>query len=381
MNTKKRKKFKKIRVLVVDDSALMRKLIPLMLEKAPEIEVVATAVDGIFALRKTEKFKPDVVTLDMDMPRMDGLTTLDHLVQEHNMPVVIVSSLTTRGAAITMKALEKGAMEVVSKPRAAISVNIQDIAQELIQKVRSVYGTTPLKLVPVRPIPKPEKEFEELQKKLLAKAPLLKMRRPAAVVAIGISTGGPNALTYFLPKIPGDFPAALLIVQHMPAGFTEVFASRLNRLCQIEVKEAKDGDLVVPGRALVAPGGKHMKIKKMDFGTIVILSVSPPVNGHRPSVDVLFDSVSKEFRANTLGVIMTGMGDDGARGITGIKQAGGRTIAQDEETSVVFGMPKVAIEMGHIDRIVPLDNIAEAIVSYSLKTKEKGGTGHVATKR
>lgn len=359
---------KKIRVLVVDDSALMRKMIPLILKRDPDIEVVGTAVDGMFALKKVEKFKPDVITLDMEMPGMDGLTTLKHIMERFRTPVVVVSSLTTRGAEITMKAFELGAMDVVAKPQDAISVNIKDIAAELITKVRAVSKSCPSKLH----LPPPPEVPPELK---------IKIRRPrrpvGSVVAIGISTGGPNALAYMLPQLPGDFPAALVIVQHMPAGFTEVFAMRLNKLCNIEVKEAGEGDLVLPGRALVAPGGKHLKIKRTRMGTLAVLSESSPINGHRPSVEVLFDSVCREYGHSSVGVIMTGMGQDGSEGVGAIKRAGGMTIAQDEESCIVFGMPKVAVEKGNIQQVASLDNMAGAIIDA---VPQKGGQEHVAAK-
>lgn len=343
---------KKIRVLVVDDSALMRKMIPLILEKNPLIDVVDTAVDGVFALKKAEKYAPDVITLDIDMPGMDGLTTLKHIMSRFRIPVVIVSSMTTQGAEMTIRAFELGAMEVVAKPRDAISVHIHDIADELIQKVVAVSKSSPMKLVLEQRASEPAKSRRTRGGS----------RSAEKVVAIGISTGGPNALTQMLPLIPGDIKAGLLVVQHMPPGFTEVFASRLNKNCSLEVKEARDGDLVLPGRVLIAPGGLHLKIKRTSLSTIAILSKRPPVNSHRPSADVLFDSVAREYGYNTTGVIMTGMGEDGAEGIGRIKSVGGRTIAQDEESSVVFGMPKAAIERGYVDRVESLDDMASAII-------------------
>lgn len=348
-------KHKKIKVLVVDDSALMRKLIPLILEKDPDIEVVATAVDGRFALAKAEKHRPDVITLDMDMPGMDGLTTLRHLVTDFGIPVVIVSSLTDKGVELTMKAFELGAVEAVAKPRDAISINIREIAEELIRKVLAASLSSPSKLF-LEPGPSASEETEgPVAKKELTG------RFADFVTVIGVSTGGPNALTQMLPGLPADLPAGVLVVQHMPPGFTGVFAARLNKICALKVSEAKDGDPVLPGRVLVAPGDAHMKIKKTPFGSIIVLNSRPPVNGHRPSADVLFGSAALEYGPNALGVIMTGMGDDGAEGMGEIKKAGGRTIAQDEKSSVVFGMPKAAIKRGYADRVLPLDEMAAAI--------------------
>lgn len=343
---------RKTKVMVVDDSALMRRMIPLILEKSPEIEVVATAVDGRFALSKAEKNRPDVITLDMDMPGMDGLTTLKHIVRDFGIPVVVVSSMTTRGAELTMKAFELGAMDVIAKPADAISVNIKEIAEELIDKVLAIGRSSVSKLhfdAPAEKLPEPRM------------VGCSRAKTAEQVIAIGISTGGPNALSYMLPLLPADLPSAVLVVQHMPAGFTEVFASRLNKACALEVREARDGDLVTPGRVLIAPGDYHMKIKKTALSTIVVLSSRPAVNGHRPSADVLFNSVAAEYGPSSVGVIMTGMGEDGAEGIGEIKKAGGRTLAQDENTSVVFGMPKAAIRRGYIDRVIPLEQMAEAV--------------------
>lgn len=357
---------RKLRVMVVDDSALMRRMIPLILEKSPDIEVVATAVDGRFALSKAEKDRPDVITLDLDMPGMDGITALKHIVRDFGIPVVVVSSMTTRGAELTMKAFELGAMDVVAKPVNAISVNIKEIAQELIEKVLAVGRSSTAKLrteAPVEKLPEPK----------LVGCSRTKMAEQ--VIAIGISTGGPNALSYMLPQLPADLPSAVLVVQHMPAGFTGVFASRLNKACALEVREARDGDLVTPGRVLIAPGDSHMKIKKTAISTIVVLSSRPAVNGHRPSADVLFNSVAVEYGPNSVGVIMTGMGEDGAEGIGEIKRAGGRTLAQDESSSIVFGMPKAAIKRGYVDRVIPLDRMAGAITG---EITWKGGLSDIA---
>jgi len=299
----------KIRVLVADDSALMRKLIPYL-------------ADGLLALKKADQYKPDVITLDVDMPRMDGLTALKHIVAEYKIPVIIVSSLTGAGAEVTIKALELGAMDFITKPRDALSAHIGDIADELIKKVKAVARVSPARLL-----------------------------LPAA---IGISTGGPNALTYILPTLPADMQAGLLIVQHMPAGFTEVFASRLNNISAIEVKEARDGDMVLPGRAIIAPGGRHIKVRRTNLGPVVIVNDSAPVNNHKPSVDVLFGSVASEYGSDSVGIIMTGMGEDGAAGLGQIKAAGGITIAQDEASCIVYGMPKAAVDRGYADRVVSL---------------------------
>ena len=350
----------KIRVLVVDDSALMRKMIPQILASDPEIEVVGTAMDGLFALKKMKELRPDVVTLDMSMPRMDGIETLRHIVEDFGTPAIIVSSLAQRDAELTFQALEIGAFDFVTKPQDAISMHITEIGGELIEKVKAVYENplARLRVARIEPRPSPEKKQARCADFALPVDRLL---------AIGISTGGPNALSYLLPQFPKDFPAGILIVQHMPAGFTEMFATRLNASCEIDVKEAKDGDLVLPGRALIAPGNRHLKIKRMALGTIAVLSDAPPVSGHRPSADVLFRSVASEYGHRATGLIMTGMGADGAEGLGEIKAKGGMTVAQDEASCIVFGMPKVAIEKDHIMKIVSLREMGGFLAGHFLK--------------
>ncbi len=356
----------KIRVLVVDDSALMRKMIPQILSSDPDIEVVGTAMDGLFALKKMKELRPDVVTLDVSMPRMDGIETLRHIVEDFGTPAIIVSSLAQRDTELTFQALEIGAFDFVTKPQDAISVHITEIGGELTAKVKAAYENplARLRMVRARSAPAPEKKQPPATG---AKSTVERL------LAIGISTGGPNALSYLLPQIPANFPAGILIVQHMPAGFTEMFAARLNASCQIEVKEARDGDLVLPGRALIAPGNRHLKIKRMALGTIAVLSDAPPVSGHRPSVDVLFRSVASEFGAGVTGVIMTGMGSDGAEGIGEIKARGGMTVAQDEESCIVFGMPKVAIEKDHIAKILSLKNMGDFLSGHFLSKEASYG--------
>ncbi len=355
----------KIKVLVVDDSALMRKMIPQILLSDPDIEVVGTAMDGLFALKKMKELRPDVVTLDVSMPRMDGIETLRHIVEDFGTPTIIVSSLARRDAELTFQALEIGAFDFVTKPQDAISVHITEIGTELTEKVRAAHENplARLRMARVRPGLHPEKKQERPSG----------ARSVDGVLAIGISTGGPNALSYLLPQLPKNIPAGILIVQHMPAGFTEMFAARLNAACEIEVKEAKDGDLVLPGRALVAPGDRHLKIKRMALGTIAVLSDAPPVCGHRPSADVLFRSVAAEYGRRVTALIMTGMGSDGADGIGEIRARGGLTVAQDEESCIVFGMPKVAIERNHIDKIVSLRDMGAFISSHFLSKEAAHG--------
>lgn len=358
----------KIRVLVVDDSALMRKLIPKMLTQDPEIEIVATAMDGIFALKKIRAAQPDVITLDLDMPRMDGLTLLPLLTREFQIPVLVVSSLTARGADMTFRALELGAVDFVTKPQDAISVQIEQVGSDLINKVKSIARIPKSKVREAAKESSPPPVKKDL---IIVKGEIHR------IVAIGISTGGPIALARMLPHFPPDFPAGLVIVQHMPKDFTRMFAHRLNQISRLEVKEAEDGDVVRVGHAFIAPGDAHLKVKRIKTGCIAVVGTGPPICGHRPSADVLFDSVADEFGSDAIGVIMTGMGEDGARGITGIKDRGGLTIAQDQETSIVFGMPKMAIKYGGIERVLPLDEIVPALetaVGYEFKRAEPAQT-------
>lgn len=343
----------RIRVLVVDDSALMRKLIPQILASDPEIEVVGTAMDGAFGLKKIEDLRPDVVTLDLEMPRMDGLEMLRQIMRKYRVPVIIVSALTTQGATATFKALALGALDFVAKPRDAASVHMDQIATDLIAKIKVASRTR------MRNLTAPS----VLERHRAAKPAHPPRKAPTKVIAIGVSTGGPNALQYLLSQLPGDFSASILVVQHMPEGFTDMFARRLNECCAIEVKEAQSGDLVLSGRALVCPGDRHMKVRRMPLADTIVLSNEPRVNGHRPSVDVLFRSVGAEFGGRAVGVLMTGMGDDGANGMGAIKDAGGLTIAQAEDSCVVFGMPKAAIERGYAMRVVPLEMLSMALVN------------------
>ena len=342
----------KVRVLVVDDSALMRKMIPQILQRDESIEVVGTAMDGSFGLKKIEELRPHVVTLDLDMPRMDGMETLRQITRAYKIPVIIVSSHSTAGASSTFKALALGAFDFVAKPRDAAQAQMEEIAMELIGKIKVaaqtgvVPGRTELMAPELKRSPKPAAQQRSAASKL---------------VAIGISTGGPNALQYLLSQLPSDFPGSIVVVQHMPEGFTDMFARRLDECCAIEVKEAQSGDMLLAGRALICPGNRHMRVKRMPLGNIVVLSDDPRVNGHRPSVDVLFRSVAQEFGREAIAVLMTGMGDDGADAMGAVKMAGGVTIAQSEDSCVVFGMPKAAIDKGNATRVVPLDALANTL--------------------
>lgn len=343
----------RVRVLVVDDSALMRKLIPLVLERDPDIEVIGTAMDGAFALKKIGELKPDVVTLDLEMPRMDGIETLRMIMRSAPQSVIVFSTHSKQGAYSTFKALALGAIDFVAKPRDAASGHLEPIASELIEKIKVARKATGLKKIPSL----------EVEPRRPAKRKLCPVVPPSRIIAIGVSTGGPNALQYLLSQIPADFPAAFVIVQHMPEGFTDMFARRLDECCALDIQEAKSGDLLIAGRVLICPGNHHMMVRRMPRGEMVVLSDTQPINGHRPSVDVLFHSVAQEFGLTAVGIIMTGMGEDGAEGLGAIKAAGGMTIAQSEETCVVSGMPRAAILKGYANTVLPLEGLGAHLVA------------------
>lgn len=350
---------KPVRVLVIDDSALMRKLIPRILERDSSIEVVGTAIDGTFGLKKIEDLAPQVVTLDLEMPGLNGIDTLKQIMRRWRLPVIVVSSHSTAGAAITLKALSFGAFDFVAKPH-DVAARMPEIADELIRKIRAAAhnGVVPLLFLP-----------EE------APSELLRKQGPAAptrVIAIGISTGGPNALQYMFSHLPVEFSGTILVVQHMPDGFTELFAKRLDETCPIRVKEAQSGDLLVAGRALICPGNRHMKVKKLPLGNVAILNEDGPVNGHRPSADVLFRSVAREFGQQAMALLMTGMGEDGAAGMGAIQAAGGLTVAQSQKTCVVFGMPKAAIERGFAMRTVDLQDLPNLLQAQCAAERSHG---------
>jgi two-component system chemotaxis response regulator CheB len=355
-------KNKLVRVLVVDDSALMRKLIPQMLAADESIDVVGTAMDGSFCLKKIEELKPNVVTLDLEMPGMNGIDTLKEIMRKQPVPVIVFSSHSTEGASVTMKALGLGAFDFVTKPKDA-SAHMAETARELIAKVKAAADCKLKPRILPGSTPKPEKSA----------APT---GSPARVIGIGVSTGGPQALEYLLSHLPGDFPGTIVVVQHMPDGFTDMFARRLDEVCTLRVKEAQSGDMLLPGRVLICPGSRHMKVKRLPLGDIAVLSDEPRVNGHRPSVDVLLRSLAEEFRNNAVGVLMTGMGDDGAEGLGAIKKEGGMTIAQSEESCVVYGMPKAAIERGYAVRVVGLDVMGSTLQALCGRNgAENGPTG------
>jgi len=337
-----------IRVLVVDDSALMRKLIPQMLVSDETIEVVGTAMDGTFCLKKMEELRPHVITLDLEMPGMNGIETLKEIMRRQPLPVIVFSSHSTEGASVTLKALGLGAFDFVAKPKDTTG-QMKETARELVAKVKAA---AECKLKP-RALPGASQRPEKRQ--------LASPSIPSKVVAIGVSTGGPQAMEYLLSQLPADFPGSIVVVQHMPEGFTEMYARRLDEMSPLQVKEARSGDLLQAGRALVCPGSRHLKVRRLPLGDIAVLSDEPRVNGHRPSADVLLRSVAEEFRSQAVGVLMTGMGEDGAEGLGAIKKVGGTTIAQSEESCVVYGMPKAAIERGYALRVVGLDVMAATL--------------------
>jgi two-component system chemotaxis response regulator CheB len=346
---------KPIKVMIVDDSAVVRQVLSAMLAEHPGIEVIGVAADPLFALDKMQRQWPDVLVLDVEMPRMDGITFLKKLMAERPTPVVICSTLTAAGAQTTLQALAEGAVGVVSKPKLGLKQFLHDAADELVQAIQSAARANLRRLAP------------QASAKLSADAILPATSQAMAqttetLVAIGTSTGGTQALEAVLTRLPRVCPG-LVIVQHMPERFTAAFAERLNQLCQIEVLEARNGDRVMPGRALIAPGGRHMLLTRSGAQYQVEVRDGPPVSRHRPSVDVLFRSTARAAGGNALGIIMTGMGDDGARGLKEMREAGARTLAQDEDSCVVFGMPREALKLGAVERVLPLGEIPAAILA------------------
>ena len=339
---------KQIKVLIVDDSAIVRKVFSEELSRYPDIQVVGTAPDPFAARDKIVFLQPDVITLDIEMPRMDGLTFLKKLMKFHPMPVVIVSSLTPKGGKLTLEAMDLGAVDVIAKPGSAYSVG--DMSAQLAEKIR---GASRARINRAQIRENIETERVESIKALA--------QTTNQVIAIGASTGGTEALKVVLTRMPPNSPG-IVVVQHMPANFTTAFAERLNSICQITVKEARDNDSVTTGTALIAPGNYHMILRRSGARYYVEIKTGPMVHHQRPAVDILFKSTAKYAGANAIGVILTGMGADGAAGLLEMKKTGARTIAQDEASCVVFGMPKEAIKMGAADKVIPLNQIASEIV-------------------
>lgn len=343
-----------IKVLIVDDSALVRKLLSEELGKEKDIEVVGTAINPYVARKKILELKPDVLTLDLEMPRMDGLSFLAKLMKHHPMPVVVVSSLTPKNSENALSALRLGAVGVICKPGSAYST--QNISQKIVNGVRAASIANFDKNLMLSSSTNGKGKYEPL--------PEVKLNRTTKkIIAIGSSTGGTKALEAVLPSLPVNIPG-MVIVQHMPPIFTKSFADRLDTVCKINVKEAEEGDLIRPGQALIAPGNHHMLVEKKGAKYYTKLKQGPPVHHHRPSVDVLFNSVAKVVGVNATGVILTGMGSDGAKGLLAMKEKGAYTMAQDKSTSVVYGMPKVAKDKGGVSEVLPLHKIAGAIIDH-----------------
>jgi len=336
-------------VLIVDDSAFVRRALQRMLEHVPDMEVVGTAGDGLEGIEQVKALKPDVVTLDLKMPRMSGLEALRHIMTERPVPVLLLSSLTQEGADITLRGLELGAMDFVDKSNAQGTMGLGSLTEELIAKIRALAGVSHARLTPHRPT-----------EDTIPAEPPPHPRRVEAV-AIGTSTGGPTALQAIIPRLPENIRAPILVVQHMPIGFTRSLAERLNARSLVSVHEAEDGEVVVPGKVYIAPAGRHMKVRRR--GTVrVYLDDEPRSALHRPSVDALMSAVAHAYGPRAMGVVLTGMGSDGVEGLKAIRGAGGVTLAESEESCVIYGMPKAAVEAKVVDRTIPLGRMADEIL-------------------
>lgn len=348
-----------IKVLIIDDSALVRQTLTEIINSDEKLEVVGVAADPYFAAQKIKTFIPDVITLDVEMPRMDGLTFLKTLMAQYPIPVVIISSLTQQGSSLALKALDLGAVEIVAKSEIR---NTKEHLEE--SKIRITDAIKAAFMVPVKRVALNEhKNYAPIRKISHQQHDDGIYKTTDKVIAIGASTGGTEALRFFLRNVPANGPG-ILITQHMPAGFTKSFAESLNTLCEVTVKEAIDGERVMRGHAYIAPGGKHMELYRSGAKYFIKIRDGELVNRHKPSVEVLFNSVAKHAGQNAVGIIMTGMGRDGAEGLLQMKEAGARTIAQDEKSCVVFGMPKEAIKIGAADQIMPLQDMPERIVAF-----------------
>ncbi|MCR1566065.1 MAG: chemotaxis response regulator protein-glutamate methylesterase [Mixta calida] len=339
----------KIKVLCVDDSALIRSIMTNIVDQQPDMEMVATAPDPLIARDLIKRFSPDVLTLDVEMPRMDGLDFLERLMRLRPMPVIMVSSLTQKGSEITLNALELGAIDFVTKPEMGLREGMLQYSELIAEKIRMASR--------VRNFPRHTATAAPVAH--VSKGPLVGSEK---IIAIGASTGGTEALRQVLTAMPLNCPG-IVITQHMPAGFTRSFADRLNKICQIAVKEAEDGDRVLPGHAYIAPGGRHLELARSGANYHAQLNDLPPVNRHCPSVDLLFHSVAKSAGKNAVGAILTGMGHDGAQGLLAMRKAGARTLAQSEKTCVVYGMPREAVAIDGVDEIVDLDQMCQRILS------------------
>jgi len=349
---------RRVKVLIIDDSALMRKKITEMLDSAFGVEVCGTARNGEDGIRKAEELKPDVITLDVNMPVMDGLTALRIIIEKKMYPVIMLSSLTQEGTSTTFEAMEIGAFDFVAKPSGTVSRDIDVVRRELVRKIKAAAGSGFSKVtrrIEVEEIAEDEQVNDEMEL-----APVDSSGFKA--VCIGISTGGPKTIFDVIPRLPADLNAAVFLVQHMPVGFTEAFAKRLNRSSRLYVKEAAPGDIVTPGVCYVGKSGYHMTVYKKHSGVVTLRMSKSPDHAFIPSADVMMESVSKAFGSNTLGALMTGMGDDGAKSMCYIKRSGGFTIAESEETAIVYGMPREAVELGCADIVLPSGKIAGEII-------------------
>ena len=349
----------RIKVLIVDDSAVVRQVVAGLLGEDPEIEVIAAVADPILAIARMNAQWPDVIVLDIEMPRMDGITFLKKIMSEHPTPVVICSTLAESGAKTSIEALSAGAVAIITKPKIGLKQFLVDASDDLVSAVKAAARANVKRLQSAPPLVREKNTADVIMPAADRHSAMIQTTE--RVVALGTSTGGTQALELVLRGLPRVTPG-IVIVQHMPEKFTAEFANRLNGLCQIEVKEAQNNDRVVPGRALLAPGGKHMLLRRTGAQYYVEVMDGPLVNRHRPSVDVLFRSVAKCAGANALGVIMTGMGDDGAAGLLEMRNAGARTAAQDEESCVVYGMPKEAVKRGGVEKTIPLSAIGREIM-------------------
>ncbi|WP_369938827.1 protein-glutamate methylesterase/protein-glutamine glutaminase [Xanthomonas medicagonis] len=350
------------RVLIVDDSAVVRQMLTEILSRAPGVEVVGSAADPLLAREKIKRLNPDVITLDVEMPRMDGLAFLENLMRLRPTPVVMISSLTERGADTTLQALALGAVDFISKPKLDVARGLEEYAEEIVGKVKAAAKAK------VRALDRPAAPRPGAGVATPSAASTLKFRTTDRLIAIGASAGGTEALRVVLEGMPADAPAVVM-TQHLPAGFSTAFADRLNRHSAMAVREATEGEAILPGHAYLPPGGKHLQVIRDGARWRCKIDDGPPVNRHKPAVDVLFQSVARNAGANAIGAILTGMGDDGARGLLEMLQAGASTLVQDEATSVVWGMPGTAFRLGAAQEVLPLDRIAERLIALSSQAR------------
>lgn len=351
-----------IKVLIVDDSALVRKILSVIIDAQEDLEVVGTAPDPYVARNLIKQLNPDVLTLDIEMPRMDGLDFLDKLMTLRPMPVVMISSLTERNSEITLRALELGAVDFVAKPKIDIAKGLDEYAEDIANKIRAAAGARLRRSSRQASAPSAVAGAGTVVGNGVAMA-RLPINSTEKIICIGASTGGTEAIKELLMGLPSDSPG-IVITQHMPPGFTRSFAERLNKMSALKVVEAQGDERILPGHAFLAPGDQHLEVRRSGANYMTALTAAEPVNRHRPSVDVLFDSAARNAGSNAVGVILTGMGKDGAQGLLRMKQAGSFTLAQDENSCVVYGMPREAYQVGAVGKVLPLDKIADALLNY-----------------